>query len=462
MLGVKGWKWMQMKNSRNEMDEVDEENYLVCSCPFLASRLTAAIPVVGAALFAFVLSSLLRTSFSDPGVIPRATPEEVAHIERQTIQAAVVQTESEISRPPPRTQEVLVRGHPVKLKYCFTCKIFRPPRASHCSLCDNCVERFDHHCPWVGNCVGKRNYRYFYMFIVSLSFLCVFIFACSLTHLILLTRDNKPFLEAVRDTPASVVVSIVCFFSLWSILGLAGFHTYLTTSNQTTNEDIKGSFSSKQGQESFNPYSEGNVCSNCLYVLCGPTPPSLLDRRGVISIQNLPQSLDPALRVIPEESRDVSVSRKTYGTVWSSPPSVTVDMTLEELLFFQNGIAHIESPTKQVAPAPPQPASPPPSPSSVMSSGTSTPSTRSSNRLVAETAAGGAPAATPRVNPMGSPHQDEGAIVTHSSPVEPCSPSPPPPSANHLRLLRDTTMIESELDLDSPEEASRVTRPSAA
>ncbi|XP_024945903.1 palmitoyltransferase app isoform X2 [Cephus cinctus] len=280
--------------------------FFAFDCPFLAVHITPAIPVIGGLLFIFVMAALFRTSFSDPGVIPRATPDEAAYIEKQI--EVPNNGNSPTYRPPPRTKEVLVRGQPVKLKYCFTCKIFRPPRASHCSLCDNCVERFDHHCPWVGNCVGRRNYRYFYAFIVSLAFLCVFIFACAITHLIMLTRDDRPFLEAVRLSPGSVVVGIVCFFSVWSILGLAGFHTYLTTSNQTTNEDIKGSFTSKRGQESFNPYSHGNVCGNCFYVLCGPAPPSLIDRRGIVT---------PEYRAEQERIGDDNViaNNKTYGTV---------------------------------------------------------------------------------------------------------------------------------------------------
>ncbi|KAF7660055.1 hypothetical protein LDENG_00288450 [Lucifuga dentata] len=221
--------------------------FFAFDCPFLVEHLTVFIPVIGGVLFVFVVICLLRTSFTDPGILPRATPDEAADIEKQ-----IDTSGSSTYRPPPRTKEILINQQVVKLKYCFTCKMFRPPRTSHCSVCDNCVERFDHHCPWVGNCVGKRNYRFFYSFIISLSFLTSFIFGSVITHITLRSQ--------------------------------AGFHTYLVASNLTTNEDIKDSWSSKRGAgESGNPYSYNSIVTNCCVTLCGAMPPSLIDRRGFLS-----------------------------------------------------------------------------------------------------------------------------------------------------------------------------------
>lgn len=265
--------------------------FFAFDCPFLAERITPAIPIIGGILFVFTMSSLFRTSFSDPGIIPRASQDEAAYIEKQI--EVPNSLNSPTYRPPPRTKEVFVKGQTVKLKYCFTCKIFRPPRASHCSLCDNCVDRFDHHCPWVGNCVGKRNYRFFYMFIVSLAFLAVFIFSCTTTHIVLLFKDEDQFFDIVKKTPFSVIIAVICFCSVWSVIGLAGFHTYLTTSDQTTNEDIKGSFTSKGGQQAINPYSQGNICLNCFHILCGPITPSLIDRRGIVTDEYRTQMQPP-------------------------------------------------------------------------------------------------------------------------------------------------------------------------
>lgn len=44
--------------------------------------------------------------------------------------------------------------------------------------------------------------------------------------------------DAISDSPTSVIVVIITFFSCWSVIGLAGFHTFLAASNQTTNEDV--------------------------------------------------------------------------------------------------------------------------------------------------------------------------------------------------------------------------------
>lgn len=254
-------------------------------CPYLAVHLSPAIPVAGILLFLFVISFLLHTSCTDPGIIPRATKEEAADLEKQIeVQGAACGRDLTL-----RTRELTINGVLFKLKYCQTCKIFRPPRASHCSICDNCVERFDHHCPWVGNCIGKRNYRYFYLFLISVSMHCIFICAFSVTTLVLISIENENgFVAALQTSPGSIVEAVIAFFSLWSVIGLAGFHTYLVSCNMTTNEDIKKS-SSKPGQG--NPFSRGSLCNNYCEVICGPTPPSLIiDRQGSVVLDENSQT----------------------------------------------------------------------------------------------------------------------------------------------------------------------------
>ena len=71
-------------------------------------------------------------------------------------------------------------------------------RQFHYSLEYFVLERFDHHCPWVGNCIGKRNYRYFYCFLVSISLYCIYVCSFAVTTLVLrkcYLKDSMHFVE---------------------------------------------------------------------------------------------------------------------------------------------------------------------------------------------------------------------------------------------------------------------------
>jgi len=65
-------------------------------------------------------------------------------------------------------------------RYCYQCRAFKPPRAHHCRVCRRCVLRMDHHCPWIGNCVGHGTYAHFLRYTTAVTL-------ASWNHLLMIT-----------------------------------------------------------------------------------------------------------------------------------------------------------------------------------------------------------------------------------------------------------------------------------
>mmetsp|Transcript_2490 Transcript_2490/g.3098 ORF Transcript_2490/g.3098 Transcript_2490/m.3098 type:complete len:259 (+) Transcript_2490:766-1542(+) len=47
---------------------------------------------------------------------------------------------------------------------CPYCKVIKTPRSHHCHICNKCVDRFERHCVWTNNCVGRKNHTTFFIF----------------------------------------------------------------------------------------------------------------------------------------------------------------------------------------------------------------------------------------------------------------------------------------------------------
>ncbi len=52
--------------------------------------------------------------------------------------------------------------------------MYRPPRAHHCRICQRCIRKMDHHCPWINNCVGEWNQKYFIQFLFYVGILSLY------------------------------------------------------------------------------------------------------------------------------------------------------------------------------------------------------------------------------------------------------------------------------------------------
>lgn len=209
--------------------------------------------VVEVILLVSMVSLLLLSALSDPGVLPRA------HLLSAAPTFHPIQPEEGGEGEDPattlRVRSATVSGQSVRVTWCETCQIWKPPRAHHCRDCDACIAQFDHHCPWIGNCVGQRNYRYFVLFLWAVVLGCLYTGGVSgydVARILHLANTTSPTPSSsssapgqvlsvmLSDAPIPLLLILYSVVVLLSILFLCGFHCYLIARGQTTYESLKG------------------------------------------------------------------------------------------------------------------------------------------------------------------------------------------------------------------------------
>lgn len=127
-------------------------DYVVVEWIILPSMSLSFWGMFHATAFNFVLFLLLYSHFravtSDPGIVPLPSRSlDFSDVRAGQFPKRILDKEG---------------GH---WTVCQRCEAYRPPRAHHCRVCRRCIRKMDHHCPWINNCVGEFNQKYFIQFL---------------------------------------------------------------------------------------------------------------------------------------------------------------------------------------------------------------------------------------------------------------------------------------------------------
>jgi len=142
--------------------------------------------IIFQALAFLALSSHLRTMLTDPGAVPRGNAT------KENIQLMGFEEGQVIFK-------------------CPKCCSIKPERAHHCSVCQRCIKKMDHHCPWVNNCVGEQNQKFFVLFTFYIGLISYHSLFLGINHFISCIHGDWKTCT-VYSPPATVVFILFLLF----------------------------------------------------------------------------------------------------------------------------------------------------------------------------------------------------------------------------------------------------------
>ena len=130
-----------------------------------------------------------------------------------------------------------------KKRYCLLCQVFKPERTHHCSICNLCILNMDHHCPWVDNCIGFYNKKFFiqlicYFFLTSFS-ICILYLPYSIDVIKEIIRvKGKGILKNIIGNFLILFNNLIALFFSIIDFKFTKFHFWLIFNNLTTIEHL--------------------------------------------------------------------------------------------------------------------------------------------------------------------------------------------------------------------------------
>jgi len=125
------------------------------------------------------------------------------------------------------------------VRYCEKCLCIKPDRSHHCSVCEVCTLKMDHHCPWVNNCVGFHNYKFFLLFLGYAVSYCAWIGGTTARSFVRVWLYREEGLVQGNPKYHLLFVFFVSILFSVSISSLFWYHLWLLAHNRSTLEQFR-------------------------------------------------------------------------------------------------------------------------------------------------------------------------------------------------------------------------------